>query len=88
MRVVEYLKNPLTVEALQDLLHKLSMTPHQLLRRGEKLATVEGKQPATQEDILKLMARHPIVIERPIAVLGNRAVVARPPEKVLELLQR
>ena len=60
--------------------------PRAILRAGEPLAAELGLAGAGRDAILDAMAANPILIERPIAVLGDRAVVGRPPERVLELL--
>ena len=86
-RIVEYLKTPPSRDELRTVLQKLGMKASELVRRGEE----EYKQhyagrTLTEDEWLDAMAEHPILIERPIVVRGDRAVVGRPPEKVLELL--
>ena len=86
-RIVEYLKTPPSRDQLRAVLQKLRMKASELVRRGEE----EYKQhyagrTLTEDEWLDAMAEHPILIERPIVVRGDRAVVGRPPEKVLELL--
>lgn len=85
--VVEYLKTPPTREELMDLLSRLRMQPSQLLRRGEEVFKAEyaGRE-LSEADCLEALLRHPVLMERPIVVRGTRAVVARPPERALELL--
>ncbi|MFT3961300.1 arsenate reductase (glutaredoxin) [Propionivibrio sp.] len=86
-RVVEYLKTPPSREELQAVLKKLGMRPSELVRRGEDVfkENYAGKT-LSEEQWLDALVAHPILIERPIVVRGDRAVVGRPPEKVLELL--
>ncbi|MCW5622367.1 MAG: arsenate reductase (glutaredoxin) [Burkholderiales bacterium] len=86
-RVIEYLKQPPTREELRLLLQRLGLEPAQLVRKGEDQfkAQFAGKT-LTHAQWLDALAAHPILIERPIVVRGDRAVVGRPPEKVLELL--
>lgn len=85
--VVEYLKTPPTVAELKDILKKLNLKPEQLVRKGEKLfqENFAGKQ-FTDEEWLQLMAENPVLIERPIVVNGDKAVIGRPPENVLSIL--
>jgi arsenate reductase len=85
--VVEYLKTPPTKAELRDLLRKLDMKPGELVRKGETVykENYAGKS-LTDEQWLDALVAHPILIERPIVVKGNRAVVARPPERLKELL--
>lgn len=85
--VVEYLKTPPSREELRALLKKLGMKPAELVRKGEaEFKELYAGRALTDEEWLDAMVTHPILIERPIVVCGDRAVVARPPEKVLELL--
>ena len=86
-RIVEYLKTPLDARALGTLLGQLGMQPAELLRTGEPVykSDYAGKSLGAAGWI-EAMASHPILMERPIAVRGDKAVVGRPPEKVLELL--
>ena len=86
-RIVEYLKTPPSRDELCAVLQKLGMKASELVRRGEE----EYKQhyagrTLTEDEWLDALIEHPILIERPIIVRGDRAVIGRPPEKVLELL--
>ena len=86
-RIVEYLKTPPSRDELRAVLQKLGMKASELVRRGEE----EYKQhyagrTLTEDEWLDALIEHPILIERPIVVRGDHAVVGRPPEKVLELL--
>ncbi|HXQ22508.1 MAG TPA: arsenate reductase (glutaredoxin) [Candidatus Acidoferrales bacterium] len=87
LRVVEYLKEPPTRAELAGLRRKLGLSPAQWIRKNEaefKEARLDSDAP--EDTLLDAMAKHPILIERPIVVRGDRAVVGRPPERVLELL--
>jgi arsenate reductase len=66
----------------------LGLEPRQLMRRGEAVYKELGLDDPglSRAALIKAMADNPILIERPIAVRGERAVLGRPPEKVLELL--
>ncbi len=86
--IVEYLKTPLNPEQFRALLHKLQMQPDELLRKGESIWKEKYKGRALGEDeILRAMAEHPKLMERPIVVRGQRAVLGRPPENVHRLLR-
>ncbi len=88
VQTVEYLKNPLSLPALRKLQDQIGLPPSQWVRSGEPPFKEEGLSAQSSDaEILAAMAKHPILIERPIAVLGNRAIVGRPPEKVLELVK-
>jgi arsenate reductase len=87
LRIVEYLKEPPTRAELADLRKKLGLAPAEWIRKGEaefKAARLDKN--SSEAQLLDAMAKHPILIERPIVVRGDRAVVGRPPERVLELL--
>jgi arsenate reductase len=84
----EYRQKPLSVAELKRLTKLLGLEPRQLLRRGDrsfKELGLTGEEPA--EHLLELMAEHPTLLQRPIAVVGDRAVVGRPPEKLLTLVE-
>lgn len=85
--IVDYLKNPPTQEELRVLLGKLGMRPGDLVRRGEEVfkANYAGRA-LSDEEWLAALCAHPILIERPIVVRGDRAVVGRPTERVQALL--
>ena len=87
VEIVEYLKTPPTADELKALLKKLNLKPEQLVRKGEKLfrENYAGKT-FTDDEWITLMAENPVLIERPIVVNGDKAVIGRPPEKVLEIL--
>lgn len=87
-QLVEYLKQPPTAAEIDALLKQLGLEPRQLMRKGEAVyKELDLDAPAlTRAALIDAMARNPILIERPIASDGKRAVLGRPPEKVLELL--
>jgi arsenate reductase (glutaredoxin) len=85
-RVVEYLKTPPDEAELKHLLKLLDMTPRALLRDKEAKAAGLDRPGLSDEAIIAGMVEHPIVIERPIVVSGNRAAIGRPPEAVLKIL--
>ncbi|EXI91249.1 MAG: Arsenate reductase [Candidatus Accumulibacter regalis] len=87
VEVVDYLKTPPSRDELRALLDKLGMKPAELVRRGEAVfkENYAGRS-LSDDEWLDALAAHPILIERPIVVRGERAVLGRPPEKVLELL--
>ena len=87
-QVIEYLKTPPTAAKLDALLIKLGIEPRALLRTGEAAYREHGMgDPSlSRAELIARMVANPIVIERPIFVHGDRAVVGRPPERVLEIL--
>lgn len=87
--LVRYLDSPPDAVTLRDLLRKLGLAPRALLRTGEPEYRALGLDDPTLDDatIVDAMAAHPRLIERPILVHGDRAVIGRPPETVLELVR-
>lgn len=88
-RIVEYLKTPPTAAELKTILAALGMKPEQLVRKGEDIykSDYAGKT-LTDAQWLDALAKHPILIERPIVVKGSQAALGRPPDNVLKLLKR
>ncbi len=86
--IIRYLETPPNPQQLRELLAKLGLGARQLLRCGEdEYQSLGLANPELNDDqLIEAMAAHPKLIERPILVAGDRAVVGRPPEKVLELL--
>lgn len=86
--IVRYLDTPPSAAELESLLGKLAIAPRQLLRSGEDEYRELGLADESLSDrqLIEAMASHPRLIERPILVAGDRAVVGRPPEKILEIL--
>lgn len=86
--IVEYLKDPPDERTLDQLLRQLGLEPRELMRQKEdRYAELGLDQSAhTREELIRLMVKNPILIERPIVVCGGRARLGRPPERVLEIL--
>lgn len=86
--VRRYLETPPSAAELKELLGKLGISARQLLRTGEEeYQTLGLASPALSEDqLIEAMVAHPRLIERPILINGDKAVIGRPPEKVLEIL--
>lgn len=85
--IVEYLKDIPTRSELEMILSKLNLKPSQLLRKGEKIYKERFKDSIfTEEEWITIMLEYPKLIERPIVVHDNKAIIGRPPENVNELL--
>lgn len=86
--IIRYLETPPSAAELKALLGKLGIGARQLLRTGEdEYKELDLANPALSDDqLIDAMARHPKLIERPIVIVGDKAVVGRPPENVLEIL--
>jgi arsenate reductase len=87
VEVIDYLATPPTAAEIRRLLTLLRLEPIDLVRRGEPAFRASGlDRDSSAEALISLLAREPIVIERPIVVIGRAARIGRPPERVLELL--
>lgn len=86
--VVRYLETPPDAATLRSLLAKLGIGARQLLRSGEDEYKALNLADETLGDaqLIEAMVAHPKLIERPILVAGDQAVIGRPPERVLEIL--
>jgi arsenate reductase len=85
--VVRYLDAAPDRAQLEDVLRRLGTDdPRAVTRTGERLYRDLGLADADRDTLLDALAQHPALIERPIVLRGDRAVVARPPERVRELL--
>jgi arsenate reductase len=85
---VNYYLDPVGEAKLRELIGKMGIAPRELLRTGEavyKELGLGGRE-LTDDEIIRLMAEHPDLIERPIVERGDRAVLGRPTEKIKELL--
>ena len=87
-RYVEYLERAPSRHELERVLALLGFDdPRRMMRTAEPLYGELGLELASRDELFDAMTRHPILIERPIVILDDRAVIARPPERVLELLE-
>ncbi len=86
--IVEYLKETPTVKELKFLSEKMGIRPAEFVRKGEADFKENNLKEMLDDDskLFAAMAQFPKIIERPIVVKGNKAVLGRPPENVLELL--
>jgi len=87
-QIIEYLKTPPAAETIKQLLRKLGITARELLREKEddyKTAGLDNMN-LSEDEIIALMVQYPKLIERPIVVMGDKAVIGRPPERVLDLI--
>jgi arsenate reductase len=85
--VVEYLKHPLDAGEVKQLIAMLKVAPHELLRNKEApYAELGLSKTSSLDEVARAIEQAPILMERPVVVVGKRAVIGRPTEKVLELL--
>ena len=87
--IIEYLKNPPTFDELEEIIIKLNIHPKQLIRfkedNAKELGISTGDQ-LTNEQWIAILSKNPDLIERPIVVTVTGAVIGRPPENVLKLM--
>lgn len=86
--IVEYLKNPPSAEQLDKILIILEKEPQEILRTQEEIYETLGLKDKnlTRKEWIELIVKNPILMERPIFVTDQNAVIGRPPENVLEIL--
>ena len=85
--IIKYLATPLNFEELKNLIGKLQLSPIALIRKKESIwiENFKGKN-LTDTHIIQAMVDYPILMERPIAVNDNKAVIARPLEKIYSII--
>ena len=83
-----YLDERLEKNFLQEIIKKLGISPRDLLRTGESAYKENNLKDSniSDEEIINLMIEYPKLIERPIYVKGNKAIVGRPPENILKII--
>lgn len=88
VKIVEYLKDTPTGKELKEILQKLGLKAEQIIRKKEVLfkENFKGKT-FSEEEWLKILVQNPVLIERPIVISGDKAILGRPPENVLTLIQ-
>ena len=87
-QIIDYLKQPPSYDELAEVLDLLGLEPRELMRTQEKPYRENNlADPAlSREHLIRAMIEHPVLIERPIVVHNGRAVIGRPPEKILDLI--
>jgi arsenate reductase len=88
IEIINYLEIDLDVSLINDVLKKLSLKPRDILRTSEQYYKDNNlkEDNLSDDDLIDYMIKHPKLIERPIVIKGQKAVLGRPPENVLELL--
>lgn len=82
-----YLDEPLSKKEIIDLLQKLNKNPKDIIRTQEKIWKENyAKKTLSDVELITILAEHPILIERPIVIRNEKAVVGRPPENILQLI--
>ena len=85
--IVKYLDNIPSEKELTEIISLLNISPIDLVRKGEKIwkENYKGKE-LSDSQVIKAMVENPKLIERPIVINGNKAVIGRPPESILEII--
>ncbi|MGS0682016.1 arsenate reductase (glutaredoxin) [Shewanella sp. 125m-7] len=88
IEIIEYLKTPVTANDIADILAKLDIAPREMMRVKEAEYIEQGlSDPSlTDEQLITAMINTPKLIERPIVLANNKAVIGRPPENVLSII--
>lgn len=85
--IVKYLEDNLSFEELKEVIKLLNIKPIDLVRKNEAIWKTEFKgKPLTDDQIIDAMVKNPKLIERPIVINGNKAVIGRPTEKISEII--
>ena len=86
-QIINYLETDLNASLIKDVLHKLSLKPRDILRTSEQDYKDNNlkEDGFSDDDLIDYMIKYPKLIERPIVIKGDMAVLGRPPENVLEL---
>lgn len=87
--IIHYIDNPPTAKELEILLSKLNLKPLELIRKKEKYFQEKlSKLQLNDHEWIKEMVENPVLIERPILIKGNKAIIGRPIERVVEFVER
>ena len=81
-----YLDDPLSVEEIRNLLIKLDTTVDQIVRKNEEVYKKLNLKDSDQDLLIENISKNPILLERPIVVKGEKAIIGRPPENVMQLV--
>lgn len=85
--IIKYLETPFNHKSLSELLQKLNIEPIELIRKKEKIWIEQFKnKPLNNDELIDTMVQNPILIERPIALNEDKAVIARPLERINTIL--
>ncbi len=85
--IVKYLEDNLSFEELKEVINLLNIKPIDLIRKNEAIWKTEFKNKSlTDDEVIDAMVKNPKLIERPIVINGNKAVIGRPTEKISEII--
>tara|TARA_Y100001936_G_scaffold6319_1_gene5551 strand:+ start:2853 stop:3188 length:336 start_codon:yes stop_codon:yes gene_type:complete len=81
-----YLDDPLSIEEIRNLLIKLDTTVDKIVRKNEEVYKKLNLKDSDQDLLIEKISKNPILLERPIVIKGEEAIIGRPPENVMKLL--
>ncbi|OUR90729.1 arsenate reductase (glutaredoxin) [Flavobacteriales bacterium 34_180_T64] len=85
--IIKYLEEPLSVENLTEIIKLLNIKPIELVRQNESIWKENFRHlDSTDQELIKIMSEHPKLIERPIVINGDKAVIGRPPNRILDII--
>jgi len=88
VEVIEYLKTPPTQKIIKELLKMLGIKAEEIIRKGEPVYKGQfANKKYTETQWIKILSENPILIERPIIVKGDKAIIGRPTEKIVPFLK-
>lgn len=87
--VIEYLKQPLSAAQLRTIIDAIDVEPAELVRKDARFKDLglDADDYVTKQQVVDLLVVHPELMQRPIVVIGSRTILARPKEKILDLLE-
>lgn len=87
IEIINYLENPLSVDELKILIKKLDIKPIELVRQKEPIWIEKYKgKVLTNTQIIKALDKHPVLMQRPIVIDGNKAIIGRDIEKLADFI--
>ena len=81
-----YLENPLSIEEIKYILKLLDTSPENIVRKNEDIYKILNLKNANKDMLIKMIHENPILLERPIVISENQAILGRPPENVKQLI--
>lgn len=85
--IIDYLENPPSLSTLLTLQKRLSLSsPRDMMRTKDALYNELNLDKASDEELIHALLNHPVLLERPIVVVGDKAVIGRPPENILAII--
>jgi len=86
--IIEYLNQPLSSQVLSEIVTKLNISPKELVRTADQAYKNTGLaiESMTDAEVIKAICEHPEILQRPIVICGDKAVIGRPPGNVLDII--